>query len=273
MKPIKRERVLLVDDDRGVREVVRRFLSDACEISQVATGGEALAILGREQIAAVVLDYRLPDRTGLEVLSEIRSMWPCVPVVMMTGYGSERICASAFKLGVRDYFPKPVPLDDLLRSVRGILSPGPRDEATRGAEEGAVSQPQPGLGPPPAGPDLLIQKTIMLIHERYWDHLSLGRLAREEGVSKYHLSRRFKAVMGVTFRQHLLRFRLERAKMLLSSTSLSIHRDSAGGGIQRPPPLRQAVQALYRHRPVPLPRSAGPEQPVGRIRAVTAERQ
>ena len=57
MKPMKRERVLLVDDDRGVREVVRRFLSDACEISQAATGAEALAILGREQIAAVVLKH------------------------------------------------------------------------------------------------------------------------------------------------------------------------------------------------------------------------
>jgi len=148
-------------------------------------------------------------------------MWPCVPVVVMTGYGSERICASAFKLGARDYFPKPVLLDDLLRSVRGILSPGPREEATRGAEVGMVSQRPPGLGPPPPGPDLPIRKAITLIHERYWDHLSLGHLAREEGMSKYHLSR-FKAVMGVTFRQHLLRFRLERAKMLLSSTSLSI---------------------------------------------------
>jgi two-component system response regulator YesN len=226
----RRERILLVEDDRGVRELIRRFLSDLYEISPAATGAEALAILRREPVAAIVLDYRLPDRTGLEVLNDIRATWPTVPVVMMTGYGSEWICASAFKLGVWDYLPKPVILDDLLRSVREILSSGSQEGATRRAESGAVSQPDPHAGAPPGASDPAIRRAITLIQQRYWDQLSLGRVAREVGMSKYYLSRRFRAVMGVTFRQYLLRVRLERAKVLLSTTSVSITEVAQGAG-------------------------------------------
>lgn len=215
-------RILLVEDDRGVREVVRQFLSDVFEVRQAATGAEALAILRRESVDAVVLDYRLPDRTGLEVLTEIRSISASLPVVMMTGYGSEWICASAFKLGVRDYFPKPVILEDLLQALGGILSPGSGEDATRGVEAGLVSRPDLHPGPQAPVPEQSIQKAVALIQQRYWDDLSLGRLAGEVGMSRYYLSRRFKAVMGMTFRQYLLRVRLERAKVLLSTTSVSI---------------------------------------------------
>src|SRR6058998_3514750 len=117
-----RPQVLLVDDERRLREVVTLFLSDAYDVKQAATGAEAIRIVRREPVAAVVLDYRLPDRSGLEVLIEIRSARPRLPVVMMTGYGSEALCASALRLGVRDYFPKPVNVGDLLDSVRRLLS-------------------------------------------------------------------------------------------------------------------------------------------------------
>src|SRR5262249_5787893 len=106
--------ILLVDDERRLREVVALFLSDAYDVKQAATGAEAIAIARRDPVVAVVLDYRLPDRSGLEVLTEIRSARPGVPVVMMTGYGSEALCASALRLGVRDYFPKPVNVGDLM---------------------------------------------------------------------------------------------------------------------------------------------------------------
>jgi DNA-binding response OmpR family regulator len=71
-----------------------------------------------------VLEHRLPDRTGLDVLIELRSIHPTLPVVMLTGYGSESICASAFKLGVTDYLQKPVSALDLVAAVQLILSPG-----------------------------------------------------------------------------------------------------------------------------------------------------
>jgi two-component system response regulator YesN len=61
-----------------------------------------------------------------------------------------------------------------------------------------------------------IQAVARLIHERYWDTLTLSGLAREVGRSMAWLSRRFRAVMGVTFRSYLTWVRLERAKVLLA---------------------------------------------------------
>src|SRR5437667_766462 len=119
---MERERILVVEDDQGVREVLTLALSEAYDVKQAATGTEARDIVRREPLAAVVLDYRLPDRTGLEVLSEIKSTMPGLPVVMMTGYGSEGVCASALKLGVRDYFAKPLSVFDLTLTLGRILS-------------------------------------------------------------------------------------------------------------------------------------------------------
>src|SRR5439155_20013501 len=172
-----RAHVLLVEDDRAVGRVVTQFFSDVYDVRQALTGAEALAILRREPVDAVVLDYRLPDRNGLQVLGEIASAWPSLPVVMMTAYGSESLCASAFKLGVRDYFPKPVHLEDLLGAVQGLLSAASGDEPIGQAETAPASQLRHSL----PVTDLHIRKAVTLIHQHYWDHLPLGRVAREVG--------------------------------------------------------------------------------------------
>jgi two-component system, response regulator YesN len=204
---MSRKQVLLVDDDQVLREVIELFLRDVYEVKTAATGMEALAVLQRQPIAVVVLDYRLPDRSGLEVLAEIRSIRPHIPVIMISGFGSEVICASAFKIGVDDYLPKPLDLAELTRCVHQVTS-----HETAG----------PGAGPTPlAGGEgrernLAIQKVVAIVHRRYWEQLSLSTVAAEVAMSRYHLSHRFRAVMGTTFRAYLLRVRLERAKTLLA---------------------------------------------------------
>jgi len=209
----------VVEDDQRVREVVTLALSEAYDVTEAATGTEALDIVRRGPVAAVVLDYRLPDRTGLEVLSAIKSALPELPVVMMTGYGSEGVCASAFKLGVRDYFAKPLSVFDLTRTLDRILS-GDREAGHE--VSGYQSRDQLVLARLRDQPDLRIQKAAVLIQQRYWDHLTLPGLARQVGMSKYRLSRRFREVMGVTLRGYLLRVRLEKAKALLSVMQASI---------------------------------------------------
>lgn len=219
---IGRGPILVVDDDHAVRELVTFALGDAYEVKQAATGGEALTILDRQPVAAVVLDYRLPDRTGLDVLNDIRSLQPCVPVIMITGHGSERVCASAFRLGVRDYFLKPFDVLELVQSVRGVLSQRLAERPVPGDRERGVDKPPAWPGPFARRPDMPIQMAVELIRHRYWDAVSLGYVAREVGISKYRLSHRFTQVMGLSFREYLLMVRLERAKELLATGLASI---------------------------------------------------
>jgi len=215
------KRILLVEDDRGVQEALGLFLKDSFEVLSAITGAEALAVLNCKEIAVIVLDYRLPDCTGLEVLTEIKATHPAIPVVMITGCGSESVCASALKLGVRDYFSKPFNPFDLVSSVRRIVSgPSPTREARLNLRPHKPSRDLLASGL--IRHDLTIQKAINLIQQRYWDDLSLSRVSDELKISKYHLSHRFKGVMGMTFREYLTTLRLEKAKELLPSRHLSV---------------------------------------------------
>lgn len=209
-----RSRILIVDDDHVCRELITLALDDTYDVVHATTAADALRIVDEQVVAAVVLDFRLPDATGLEVLVHVRSARPGVPVIMITGYGSEWVCAAALKLGVWDYFPKPMNVLDLVQSLRRALSPAPAPAS------------RPPAVPAPArdaaGMDMQIQKVIQLIRHRYWDHLSLERLAREVGMSKYRLSHRFSREVGVSFRTFLLTVRLERGRELLATGRASI---------------------------------------------------
>jgi two-component system, response regulator YesN len=213
-KAIASRRILVVDDDTTIQEILTFFLGDAYEVRSATTGADALAKLCREPVDLVVLDHRLPDLTGLEVLSKVRSIRSNVPVVMLTGCGSEWICAAAFRLGCADYLPKPVSAVDLVASVQRILSPSL--ESSEFPCGGPILR---DLSVPMSIP---IQKAMGLIQQRYWDQISLSALARQVGMSKYRLSHRFREVLGVTFRAYLRRVRLERAKMLLTANHVSI---------------------------------------------------
>jgi two-component system, response regulator YesN len=212
--PARRPRILAVDDDAIISEFLTFLLGQTYDVRTATTGAEALRSVRRDPVDLVMLDHRLPDRTGLEVLIELRSFHPLLPVVMLTGYGSEWVCAEAFRLGVTDYLQKPVSTMDLVAAVQRILPPGVDERQVTGgpdAPEGLTARAS-----------LPIQRVAGLIQQRYWDRLSLSELARQVGMSKHRLSHRFHEVLGVTFRDYLLKVRLERAKVLLAAGHRSI---------------------------------------------------
>ena len=211
---VPRQQILVVDDDAIIPEIIRLFLGKSYEITTATKGADALVRVRRDRLDLVVLDHRLPDRTGLDVLMELRSIHPALPVVMLTGYGSEWICSSAFKLGLTDYLQKPVSAVDLVAAVQRILTPGVARIEPLGESHLSKDWPAP--------PCLPVQRVVGLIQQRYWDRLSLSALARQVGMSKYRLSHRFHDALGVTFRDYLLRVRLERAKVLLAAGHASI---------------------------------------------------
>jgi two-component system, response regulator YesN len=207
-RPMLRQHILVVDDDATIQEVLTFFLRGAYDVEHAATAGDALLKLQRDPVDLVLLDHRLPDRMGLDILPELRSIRSNLPVIMMTGYGSEWICATAFKLGVADYLQKPVNAVELIGAVQRVLRP--KLNTSDHASDSLMSMAEA------AGSSIPIQRALGIIQECYWDHLSLSTLARHVGISKYCLSRRFHEAIGLTFRDYLLKVRLERAKSLLT---------------------------------------------------------
>ncbi|NNE01445.1 MAG: response regulator [Pirellulaceae bacterium] len=100
----KNIRVLIVDDDEVDRTRIARMLQDQCALSEAATANQAWEMVREIRPACVLLDYRLPDATGLEVLQ--RLVAEQIPVVLLTGAGNERVAVEAMKSGAEDYLVK-----------------------------------------------------------------------------------------------------------------------------------------------------------------------
>jgi DNA-binding NtrC family response regulator len=134
-------RILVVDDERMVRWSLRQALERAgYQVDEAATAAEALEHAGRELPDVVLLDHRLPDKTGLEVLRVLLQGTPRLPVVMITAHASIDGAVEAMKEGAFHYLSKPFEVEDVLQTVKRALEMGQlREEVARRREEGRKS--------------------------------------------------------------------------------------------------------------------------------------
>jgi DNA-binding NtrC family response regulator len=119
--PRVRPVVLVVDDDPGIRESFQLVLEDAYEVVEAADGRQALEILGNRQVDLVLLDIRLPEMDGIEVLERIKALDDSVEVILVTAVKTVRTAVAAMKLGAFDYLTKPFEDEELLSLVRRAL--------------------------------------------------------------------------------------------------------------------------------------------------------
>jgi DNA-binding NtrC family response regulator len=124
--------VLLVDDDSAFRGVLASELQRAgFAVVPAASGEEAVRRAAELEPELVLLDLRLPDASGLDVLRTIREKSPASDVIMLTGHGSIDTAIESIRAGAFDYVAKPCPLDDLeVRMQRALERQGLRRRAT-----------------------------------------------------------------------------------------------------------------------------------------------
>ena len=119
------ERLLLIEDDTRLAELVRDYLGDAgFRITRAASGHAGLAIEGREPFDAIILDLMLPDIDGLEVCRRIRQRGSAIPILMLTARGDATDRVVGLEIGADDYLPKPFEPRELLARVRAVLRRG-----------------------------------------------------------------------------------------------------------------------------------------------------
>jgi DNA-binding NtrC family response regulator len=108
-----RRRVLVVDDEQGVRESLRLLLRDRYDVALAEDGEEALRRVASEAFDAVLLDVIMPGIDGLTALERIKGQRPELPVVIVTATRTVKTAVTAIKLGAFDYIEKPFDLDEL----------------------------------------------------------------------------------------------------------------------------------------------------------------
>jgi DNA-binding response OmpR family regulator len=114
MNSMKKKTVLIVDDDRVIREQLgkelrRRFFT----VLLSADGKTALEAVNQEEIAIAILDVKLPDIDGLELLKKIKEKMPDCEVIIITGWGTREIAIQSLRRGAIDYIEKPIKMDEL----------------------------------------------------------------------------------------------------------------------------------------------------------------
>ena len=110
--------VLLVDDEEGYAKVLaKRMTKRQVEVSIALSGSEAIQTLRKKEFDVAVVDLKMEDMDGIEVLKIFKKMDPQLPVVMLTGHGSEQAARDGLALGAFDYLTKPCDLEDLLATI------------------------------------------------------------------------------------------------------------------------------------------------------------
>jgi len=130
-------KLLIVDDEIEFATT----LAERMELRGIATqttnnGKEALEIVHSSPPDLVILDLKLPDMSGLEVLQHIKSMHPSIEVIMLTGHGSLASGIEGMEKGAFDYLTKPVDLSDLIEKLKMADKKRNKDEKTDGCAEG-----------------------------------------------------------------------------------------------------------------------------------------
>ena len=116
-------KILVIDDEAEIRESLETLLVfEGYEVDTAADGTAGLAALERKAYDMALLDLMLPDRSGLEVLEELRRRDAETPVAVITAYGSVENAVQAIKLGANDFFTKPWNNDKLLIEIENTIS-------------------------------------------------------------------------------------------------------------------------------------------------------
>lgn len=118
--------LLILDDEPDIRTEIKEYLCTfGYEVYLASRPGEAFEILAQHPVNIAILDIRLPEMNGIEVLKEIRKHYPCTQAIMMSGYGDMDAAISALRLGAADFFQKPFLLNELhqtIEKVRKVIS-------------------------------------------------------------------------------------------------------------------------------------------------------
>jgi len=115
----KTGKVLIVDDEENVRDLIQRILKEAgYEVVTATDGEEAIDALRRTNVGVVLLDIKMPRMSGMEVLKHITTRRPDISVIMVTGSADAGTAVEAMKMGAYDYVTKPFDGDDLIRKVK-----------------------------------------------------------------------------------------------------------------------------------------------------------
>ncbi len=227
--------ILVVDDEprtrEGVSKTLRMWASGEYEITTAQSGKEALLWLDQHDACLLLTDIRMPEMTGLELAEQITKLPHPPVIIILSGYSDFEYARSALKFGVVDYLLKPIEKNKLIQAVEHALEKEARNEQIDKMQKLIdfrllqASQHNNLYNPH-------VQKALAYIEEHFHKQISLQQVADHLPINASYFSVLFKEQTGMTFSDYLTRHRIQHAKGLLTSTSLTITEIAEQAGYQ-----------------------------------------
>jgi YesN/AraC family two-component response regulator len=244
---------LIVDDDTALLKRYVESLSDAYRVVTAQTGRVAIErVKRRSDIDLAVIEYRLSDMSGIDVMKEIKDFEPSILVLVATAYGDEDVAVEAFRSGARDYLKKPVSISELSTKIDFYLALRHADKQRRKNILPGSDKPAQ-LGMPNSAVTLSqyhkIQQAVRFINDNYRTDISHDAVAWEARMSPAHFSRIFKKVMGLSYQDYLNSRRITKAKTLLRTSAQSVTEIAVFLGFADLTGFGRIFKKLTRHTP------------------------
>jgi len=122
---LNRKRILIIDDEAKVAFFLQeglKGLGDEYEVRTIESAELALEQMNRHSFDLLVVDFRLPGISGLDLIERVRNVNPDIKTILITAYGSPEIEQEAYRLDTCRYLHKPFRIEELMCTVQGILS-------------------------------------------------------------------------------------------------------------------------------------------------------
>lgn len=208
---MKKLRVVLVDDEIMIRHGFRQLFdweAHDCEVvGEAADGMEAVAQIDSLNPDIVIMDINIPIMNGLKVIQLSRIKHPDTAFIIVSGYDDFSYCREALRLQITDYILKPVDYEEF-----GVCIDNLKIKLFQRKSTEETAEPE----------ERVINSIVRYMQNHLAEEISLSVLAEEFHFSTQYISQLFKNEIGVNFLAYLTNIRMEKAKKLLLSTSLSI---------------------------------------------------
>jgi len=245
--------ILIVDDDTALLDRYVESLSDAYRVVSAETGRTAIErVKRRSDIDLVVIEYRLSDMSGIDVMREIKDVEPSVLVLIATAYGDEEVAVEAFRSGARDYLKKPFSISELATKIDFYLALRHADKQRRkNILPGPETPAQPESPSSTVTPSQYhkIQKAVRFINDNYRTDIRLDAVAGEACMCPSHFSRIFKKVMGLSYQEYLNSRRITKAKNLLRTSPRNVAEIAVSLGFADPTGFGRIFKKLTSQTP------------------------
>ncbi|MCU6710660.1 response regulator [Paenibacillus sp. J5C_2022] len=227
-------KVLLVEDEKvireGLKELIHQSTGEFAVVAEASGGEKALEYLRMELPDLLMTDIRMREMDGLTLVSKVKEIYPALPVIIISGYGEFQYAQKAINYGVREYLLKPVErlelaaaldkIKRLLDESRGVSYCGAGGDE-RGAEGGEDGRK-------------IIRDVKDYVKLHVDGDLRLQTVAGIVHLNASYLSQLFKNETGMNYSEYVSTIRLDKAKSLLSQTSLKIYDVARLSGHQSP---------------------------------------